>query len=370
MSKVYCNHINKGMFVSHQGVSLCCVNHDKHKGIKPSEFWEGDVRKDALSNMSDEHEVKGCDGCYKTESKKMPSSRTFANGYDALPVKKFPTMLDIDLSNFCNLKCVMCSPTRSSEWAKDIGLPVSSVSQDIIDDLANVSEDLQHLTIQGGEPTIMKEYEYYFSLLSQKGLIKNIDLQIITNATNVNKGFYDLLTEFKSVRLSISIDAYGLANDYIRWPSKFTQIEKNLVQISDLPNNVQVELLNSLNILSMFNYRDFLKWCKKIEDMFESKGKIFRIVPMKVQSPKKYSPFLAPLKLKEKFINDVKMFMKDENLTHNSNWKTEMMLILKQIQTTSVDNESMTSLKETIKDLDHKRNKKITNYIPDFHKYI
>jgi len=27
-------------------------------------------------------------------------------------------------------------------------------------------------------------------------------------------------------------------------------------------------------------------------------------------------------------------------------------------------------LKETIKDLDHKRNKKITNYIPDIHEYI
>ena len=351
-------------------MSLCCVNRDKYKNIKPSEFWEGNVRKDALSDMNDGHEVTGCDGCYKTESKKMPSSRTFANGYDTLPVKKFPTMLDIDLSNFCNLKCVMCNPTRSSEWAKDIGLPVSSVSQDIIDDLANVSEDLQHLTIQGGEPTIMKEYEYYFSLLSQKGLIKNIDLQIITNATNVNKRFYDLLTEFKSVRLSISIDAYGLANDYIRWPSKFTQIEKNLIEISDLPKNIHVELFNSLNVLSMFNYYDFLKWCKKIESIFESKGKRFKIVPMKVQYPKKYSPFLAPLKLKEKFINDVKTFMKDENLTHNSNWKTEMMIILKQIRTASVDNESMASLKETTQELDHKRNKKITNYIPDFHEYI
>lgn len=358
------------MFVSHQGVSLCCVNHDKYKNIKPSEFWAGNVRKDALSDMDAGVEVKGCDGCYKTESKKMPSSRTFANGYDALPVKRFPTMLDIDLSNFCNLKCVMCNPTRSSEWAKDIGLPVSSVSQDIIDDLANVSEDLQHLTIQGGEATIMKEYEYYFSLLSQKGLIKNIDLQIITNATNVNKRFYDLLTEFKSVRLSISIDAYGLANDYIRWPSKFTQIDKNLIEISNLPKNIHVELFNSLNVLSMFNYYDFLKWCKKIESIFESKGKRFKIVPMKVQSPKKYSPFLAPLKLKEKIINDVKMFMKDENLTHNSNWKTETTMIMKQLDRSAVDPEVLEDLKRTVTELDKKRNKKITDYIPDFYKYI
>jgi sulfatase maturation enzyme AslB (radical SAM superfamily) len=369
MSKTYCNHINKGMFVSHQGVRLCCVNNDT-KNIKPSEFWGGDVRKDALSNMEAEHEVKGCDICYKTESRKMPSSRTFANSYDRLPVKKFPTMLDVDLSNFCNLKCVMCGPTRSSEWAKTLGLPVSSMSYDLIDDLANISGDLQHLTIQGGEPTIMKEYEYYFSLLKEKGIINNIDLQMITNATNINKRFYDLLTEFKSVRLSISIDAYGLANDYIRWPSKFKQIEKNLIEISNLPNNVQIELLNSLNVLSMFNYYKFLKWCKKIEVIFEEKKKIFRIVPMKVQIPKKYSPFLAPLSLKEKFTNDVKIFMKESNLTHNSNWRTEMMLLVKQINTSLNDDKSMDLLKDTIKDLDLQRNKKITNYIPDIYDYI
>jgi len=363
------------MFVSHQGMSLCCVNRDKYKNIKPSEFWEGNVRKDAQSDMNDGHAVMGCDGCYKTESKKMPSSRTFANSHDALPVKEFPTMLDLDFSNFCNLKCIMCNSTRSSEWAKDEGKHkdtngISSISLELINDLATISDEVEHITIQGGEATIMHEYEYYFKILDHKGIIGNIDLQIITNATNVNNKFYALLEKFKSVQLSVSIDAYGLANDYIRWPSKFDQLEKNLVKMSAFKNNVAVELLNTVNILSMFNYHDFLKWCKKIESIFESKGKIFRIVPMKVEFPKKYSPFLAPLKLKEKFINDVKMFMKDENLTHNSNWKTEMMIILKQISTASVDNESMSGLKETIKDLDHKRNKKITNYIPDIHEYI
>ena len=370
MSKTYCNHINKGMFVSHRGVSLCCVNDDKHKNMKPSEFWSSTIRKDASANMEAQKEVKGCDGCYKTESKKMPSARTFANGYDSLPVKKFPTMLDVDFSNFCNLKCVMCGPQRSSEWAKDLGLPISSISHDFIKDLADISGDLQQLTIQGGEPTIMKEYEYYFSLLKEKGIIQNIDLQIITNATNVNKRFYSLLTEFKSIRLSISIDAYGLANDYIRWPSNFSQIEKNLIEISNLPNNVQIELLNSLNVLSMFNYYQFLQWCKKIEGIFEAKKKIFRIVPMKVQSPKKYSPFLAPLSLKEKFTKDVRTFMRESNLTHNSNWRTEMMLIIKQINTASNDDQIIESLKETITALDQKRNKKITNYIPDIYEYL
>lgn len=370
MPSTYCNHINKGLFVSHQGMSLCCVNHNKHKNIKPSEFWKGAIRKNALASMNEGKCVEGCDICYRTEAKKMPSARTFANLYDDLPVKDLPTLLDIDLSNFCNLKCVMCNPARSSEWAKDLNLPVSSVTKEIIEDLASISGDLQHLTIQGGEPTIMKEYEYYFELLASKDVPKHVDLQIITNATNINKKFYSMLSDFRSVRLSVSVDAYGMANDYIRWPSKFSQITKNMQAISDLPTNVQVDIMNSLNILSMFNYDKFLEWCVKMENLFGSKGRILRIVPMKVQNPKAYSPFSAPLQLKEKFCNDVDKFMSENTLTHNSNWKLEMMLILRSIKESPADNQAISQLIEKVQELDIKRQRRIYDFIPDFYNYL
>jgi len=370
MPDTFCNHIQKGMFVSHQGVGICCVGEKKYSNVTPSEFWKGQVREDALAQMHSNRPVNGCDGCYRTEKKKIPSSRNFAKSYDRLPRGNLPTMLDVDFSNFCNLKCVMCNAVRSSEWAKDKGLPVSKISYALIDDLISVSDDVQHLTVQGGEPSIMPEYEYFFNKLDDKNLAKNIDVQIITNATNVNRRFYDLLSKFKSVRLSVSVDAYGSANDYIRWPSKFSQITKNMQAIGDLPSNVQVDVLNSLNILSMFNYDKFLEWCSKMEKLFESKGKILRIVPMKVQNPKAYSPFSAPLQLKEKFSSDVSQFMSKNTLTHNSNWKIEMMLILRSIKESPVDNQAISQLKKKVQDLDIKRQKRIYDFIPDFYDYL
>ena len=195
-----------------------------------------------------------------------------------------------------------------------------------------ISNDVTQITIQGGEPSIMREYEYYFELLDKIKVLENIDLQVITNATNINNKFYALLEKFKSVRLSVSIDAFGKANDYIRWPSHFDQIEKNLIKISDLKNTVRVEILNSLNILSMFNYKEFLFWCKKIERIYAEKDKCIGIIPMKVIKPIEYSPFIAPLLLKEKFIQDVQEFLDKENLIHNSNFKTEILMILKRLK--------------------------------------
>ncbi len=376
MNNTYCNQIKKGMFVSHQGISLCCVNSDKHHEIKPSDFWHGYTRTNALQQISESARVKGCDVCYKTEQLNLPSTRTFANSYDYLPEKNLPTMLDLGFSNFCNLKCIMCNSARSSEWAKDEGKNkenngISSISIELIDDLSTISDAVEQITIQGGEATIMKEYEHYFELLDKKGIIGNIDLQIITNATNVNKKFYSLLENFKSVRLSVSIDAYGLANDYIRWPSKFDQLEKNLVKMSDFKNNVAVEILNTVNILSMFNYKDFLFWCKKIENVYDNKGKTLKIVPMKIQDPRQYSPFVAPDSLKEKFSMDIKDFLNNDNLKHNSSWKTEISLLLKKIKESDVDEKALKKLKTSIELLNKQRKDiKITNYIPNFHEYI
>ena len=83
-------------------------------------------------------------------------------------------MLDLDLSNLCNLKCVMCDSDRSSQHAKDKGLGVSAISREYIESLIEISNDLRLVTIQGGEPSIMEEFAYYFGELHKKGTIEAI----------------------------------------------------------------------------------------------------------------------------------------------------------------------------------------------------
>lgn len=369
MSKTHCTFVEKGMFVSHRGASLCCIHPDK-QAIKPTDFWTGNTRKTALQYMEKDKKVPGCDICYYRESNNNSSSRTFYKSYQKLPTKSLPTMLDLDFSNFCNLKCVMCNAGRSSNWAKDEGKGVSKIAKDIIDNLYSISKDVQQITIQGGEPSIMEEYEYYFDLLDKGNIAKNIDLHVITNATNVNKKFYKILQKFKTVRLQVSVDAYGTANDYIRWPSKFKAIENNIIAMSNFVSTVKVELYFSLNVLSLFNFDDFLQWCKKLEVTYQKKGKYFGVVPAKVDRPKYYSPFIAPTKLKEKFINDVKNFLKDKNLTDNSNFKSEIMMLSRRIEKTPTDNEHLEQLKQKVQGLDKDRKVKITDYIPKFYDYI
>lgn len=341
--------------------------------MSSTDFWTGEIRKTALEDMEKGKHVKGCDSCYYNESKNDISHRNLYNSYNDLPLKNLPTMLDLDFSNFCNLKCVMCDASRSSQWAKDEGAPnngISTVSQNFIDNLIEISGEVTEIEIQGGEPSIMKEYEYYFENLSKRNLTKNINLRIVTNVTNINKKFYALLETFKSVKLNVSIDAFGLANTYIRWPSNFDQIEKNLIKMSDLNKVVSVEIFNSLNLLSLFNYGQFLNWCKKIEKIYEDKNQYFSVQVMKVTYPKKYNPFIAPHSLKEKFQDDVRSFFTNNRFKHNINFKTENSLIARRMLATQPDEDALQDLRNTVEHLDTKRNVKITNYIPDFYNYL
>jgi len=362
--------IQKGMFVSHRGQSLCCVNKDKFKALSPKDFWYSDIRKNALDDMNNDRPVKGCDQCYYNESNHLSSSRTFYNSYKNVATKDLPTMLDLDFSNLCNLKCVMCNSERSSQFAKDEGKGVSSVPEQYIQDLIEISDEVTHITIQGGEPTIMQEFTHYFQELHKKGITKNIDLQIITNLTNLNKEFTILLNNFKSVRLSVSLDAFGKANDYIRWPSKFHVIEKNIKKALDVDTVNKLEILNSLNIMSMYNYGDFLDWAKGIEDLSVENGKKFVLSPMKVFSPTMYSPFIAPLSLKEKYINSVKKFYNTNNFHKDSKTKIEMMLLCRKLERSQPNQAHLNDLVDMITELDKERSTNIVDFIPDFHDHI
>ena len=362
--------LQKGLFVSHRGQSFCCDNNKiKHKEMSPKDFWNSDVRKNALEQMHNDSPVKGCETCYHAEENRLTSSRTFYKPFDHLPTKPLPTMLDLDFSNFCNLKCVMCNPSRSSQHAKDVGEPVSAVPRQYLESLLEISDEVREITIQGGEPSIMEEFTIYFGELHKKGIAKNVNLQIISNLTNLNKGFMKLLPYFKRVRLSVSLDAYGKANDYIRWPSKFHAIEKNIGRILEIDTIKEVDILNSLTILSMFNYGEFLTWAKEIEVKHQKKDRNFGLTALKVFNPVHYSPFIAPESLKELYINDVKKFYQKSNFSKL--WaKTEMMLLCKKLERSQPNKNQLNKLIQSVNKQEQERSVKIQDFIPNFHEHI
>tara|TARA_R110000782_G_scaffold74667_1_gene149087 strand:- start:36 stop:848 length:813 start_codon:yes stop_codon:yes gene_type:complete len=262
----------------------------------------------------------------------------------------------------------MCGPDRSSQWSKELGnKEVLSISKEKLDSICKMSHNLRHLTIQGGEPSLMPEFEYYFGYLKDNNLIQDIEIDCISNLTNVNNKFYQLLEDFKTVDLNASIDSFGPANNYIRYPSDFEKIEENLIKLTD--KNIQVNLQITLQTLCMFNFYDFLTWISNMQDKFKQNGKELGLNLSYVTGHQYLEIQNAPKKLKQKMLDDISKFTKTQKIRNNLKFALGLKN-LEKILTTPQKHDYINELKSYINTIDTRRAIKVTNYIPEFYNYL
>jgi sulfatase maturation enzyme AslB (radical SAM superfamily) len=106
------------------------------------------------------------------------------------------------------------------------------------DVLEKVFEDIhQHVKtvrVIGGEPTIIPEFWQMFGYLSSKGSLSDKRINLTTNGTNINPKMTEWFSEARRVEIMISLDALEDRNRYIRYPSHWDTIMKNVSQYKEL----------------------------------------------------------------------------------------------------------------------------------------
>jgi hypothetical protein len=91
-----------------------------------------------------------------------------------------------------------------------------------IDHLIN-SKHLQYLHFIGGETTITPGFRQILQALVDSNQAKDITIGFTTNLTTWSDSLNNLLTQFSSVHLGLSIETLTPVNEYVRWPSKLNQ---------------------------------------------------------------------------------------------------------------------------------------------------
>jgi hypothetical protein len=129
----------------------------------------------------------------------------------------------------------------------------------LYDELLAQPEKITHLRFIGGEPLLIKEVVNMMRRLIEKRAASNIALWTITNGTVINEEYLELAQRFKSCDLMLSLDGVGAVNDYIRFPSKWDVIDKNISRLKQMVKtkifvNMTVQAYNILNIVDMIDY--------------------------------------------------------------------------------------------------------------------
>lgn len=265
--------------------------------------WNSDEMRKMRISMISGVKLEGCNVCYLQESSGRTSNREYANQEWTykLGEERINTLvdqaivnngaidysiayLDLRLGNLCNLKCRMCSPFNSSQiakehleleqrdpaykvvWASTFGKFDPNFNEmqewfdrDVLwDQVIDMIPNLHKVYMTGGEPTLINNNFKFMQECINRGR-RNIVLFFNTNCTNINKKFTNLISQFSRVNINASIDGVGEVNDYIRSPSHWDQISKNVEVLAQMPN-VHLGITPTVQVYNIFNLVDTLKW--------------------------------------------------------------------------------------------------------------
>jgi MoaA/NifB/PqqE/SkfB family radical SAM enzyme len=320
-------------------IKPCCISSatvDKLDGTpynlgtdKLNEIINSDGYKSIRSDMLDGKLVEGCGECYKQEQHGT-SYRNIYNNYwlkNASARKKLAAGItipetveyfDLRFGNLCNLKCKSCNTTNSSQFQKEvfeiqetnpaIGNYINMIRYDDINDWYNTdmfmkniksqTDNILEIYITGGEPTIIdKNYEMLEYLIEQDKA-KNISLKLNTNMTNVQDIFLNMISQFKQVIFFASIDGFGLMQEYIRYPSNWEQIDKNLHKLVEkTKDNITINVSPVIQSTNLGLITDLFEYLEKFNRTHNST--IVAIHPIILYGPPQLDLLYLPINYKK-----------------------------------------------------------------------
>ena len=335
MSKTFCLHPFVNLNSNTEGsVKLCCsITENIHaKNADGSEFnfgtnsiediWYSDYMVDIRTQLLQGEKPKACDVCWRLEDLGIQSSRQSAFvEYNDIGIKRDPSMhsrpplpksLELRLGNFCNLRCNSCWSLSSDrihderrkilrkdenlpgwihdEWSKEVTLASKSNMnwwQDTNFDstIKKLAPGLKRLYLTGGEPTLIRRNIEIMNMILQSG---NADcyVALTTNLTHWNEEFYDTLVKFNNGEVQISIDSVYDRNEYIRFPTKWEHIEKNMDKLwYRLPQHWKIK---HYTVFQTYNYDDvpmILDWVVQFKNNHRDRDLLYIWSPIMLDNP-------------------------------------------------------------------------------------
>jgi len=271
----------------------------------PMQAWNSSYMKSVRTTMINNQIPISCTKCFKEEkigvvSKRIWETMTWHNDGIDIPelirqtnengiVPEKLVYLDLRLGHTCNIKCVMCSPHDSSQWVKDHKklMPLLK-NKDVInqmlwdkksfnnkwhenptfwEEINRQIPNLKQVYFAGGEPLMINEHKKFIEEIVRQGYQDQILLRYNSNGILVDEDLIKLWSKFKKVKFAISMDACYERDEYIRYPTKWDTVEKNLRMLDNTPDNIQTSIATAIQIFNIKHLPDFIKW--KVNSKFK-----------------------------------------------------------------------------------------------------
>src|SRR6056297_2027802 len=183
----------------------------------------------------------------------------------------------------------MCSPHDSSRWLQDHSKLMDKLKDPNVtrqmqfdkkqfdnkwhekstfwEDMYAQIPNLKQVYFAGGEPLMIKEHKQFIEEILRQGYQDKILLRYNSNGLLVDGDLIDMWKRFKKVKFAISMDACYERDEYIRYPTDWQTVERNLHMLDNTPDNITTSLATAIQILNVKHLPDFMKW--KVKSRFK-----------------------------------------------------------------------------------------------------
>lgn len=332
---------------------MCCLNNKRAKkdGVEYNlgyndikEIYNSKYFVEARKRMLQGERIESCSHCWTQEdnggvSQRQTINKIALNEYPEIleyiergkendfKVDHDPQYYDFRFGNLCNLKCRSCGPLNSSQLAKEFKqLEDKNPSWFYVDPaLDNINdwyqtetfkknvytniEKVKKIYFTGGEPTLVEENYHLMRKLIEIGVAKNVNLQFNTNMTNLKDEFYELIQQFKTVEIAISIEGYKDIQEYLRYPSKWSQIEKNIKRMASMPKNIIMFAVPVVQSVNLEYITDFFQFVDEINSQYGYYR--IKMLPILLDAPKMLSLHILPKEYKQECMQKIDEYIED-----------------------------------------------------------
>ena len=289
--------------------SVCCVveklrNDQKTVNLSPLDYLNSKEVIELKRDLTQGLKNPCCNKCWRKEELGIESMRNSLN--NTMTHDNFDTtswidsyfknkenflsdMLisaDIKIGNTCNHACVMCHPRDSSliynDWIKrqDSEFVQDALEKDtnffkniklntfknkkyekyIFETLEN-NKHIRHIKLLGGEPFLDKNLLKKLKNLD-KAIKQRLNLSFVTNGSIDVESVLNYLGDFKFINCAISLEGIGNVQEWARYGSDWTQLEKNILNVRD-KNLAGLSISHALQTSTVPALHKLLDWCKK-----------------------------------------------------------------------------------------------------------
>jgi len=293
-----------------------------------AEWFNSDPVKSFRQRILKSRPLSECRRCYHEEAqggmsrrirsnqKSVIFTQAFDDSFEQSPGRRHfdpsgqtsthPIDIHVDLGNYCNLACKMCSAQSSStiavqevkwgidasrayvgtDWTRDPQVWHSFKQQ-----LLNIP-GLNNIHFMGGETLLTDRFEDLVDWLIEHQRF-DVCLSFVTNGTVYKPELMSKLQRFRRVGVEISIETVDQHNAYQRQGTDTAQVLANIERYTKLGTSVQVCLRPAVSALTIGYHAGLIEYALQ---------KNLNIKSLLVTNPRFLNPEILPKQVKTKYL--------------------------------------------------------------------